>query len=220
MISKGIDVCFDDWENAAQWTGERGWKKEEKHKCNTNRPPLSWGLPLLFFSPKIIFFSSLAILAALFGDSFPLLVVTYFTHHVSIELYVSFDTRKKGGYCPVILVLHLFSSSFTESQMGKEINILHQTDWFFYKEIKWFVLYPMITSNPLLPLALFGDTIPLLAITYFNDNTSTESTNHFELRKKGKSPSYPWATIILLLFYISWMGKGINKLAPSSTPLL
>ena len=49
----------------------------------------------------------------------------------------------------------------------------------------------MITSNPLLPLALFGDTIPLLAITYFNDNTSTESTNHFELRKKGKSPSYP-----------------------------
>ena len=141
MISKGIDVCFDDWENAAQWTGERGWKKEEKHKCNTNRPPPFPEDSLSFFSPqKSSFFSSLAILAALFGDSFPLLVVTYFTHHISIELRIVWHQEKRGilprNPCATFILLLFYG--ITNGQRNKYIapRLID-----FYKEIKWFKLW-------------------------------------------------------------------------------
>ena len=130
MISKGIDVCFDDWENAAQWTGERGWKKRKSISATQIVPPPFLRTPSPFFLPKNHLFSSLAILAALFGDSFSLLVVTYFTHHISIELRIVWHREKRGilprNPCATFILLLFYG--ITNGQRNKYIA----PDWLIF----------------------------------------------------------------------------------------
>ena len=107
-----------------------GLKKEEKHKCNTNRPPPFLSTPSPFFLPKNHLFSSLAILAALFGDSFPLLVVTYFTHNISIELRIVWHQEKRGilprNPCATFILLLFYG--ITNGQRNKYIA----PDWLIF----------------------------------------------------------------------------------------
>ena len=129
MISKGIDVCFDDWENAAQWTGERGWKKRKSISATQIVPPLSWVLPLLFFSPKIIFFpplqSSLHFLAIVF-----LFWSLHISPNISIELRIVWHQEKRGilprNPCATFILLLFYG--ITNGQRNKYIA----PDWLIF----------------------------------------------------------------------------------------